>query len=152
MDPLSALSIAASIAQFIQFGGSLVSKSCQLYRRGALVDHTECENAVKRLFELTENLNTPSRGLDGPPSPESQALEDICGNCTKLSKELLSQLDQLRVDEKYKFRRWKSFRQALRSVCSKDKVDDLARRIADCREELNSHLIVSIRYATFYYF
>jgi hypothetical protein len=75
------------------------------------------------------------------------ALEDIYGKYTRLSKELLLRLNKLHVDEKYKFRKWKSFKQALKSISSKDRVDDLARRIANCREELNSHLIVSIRYA-----
>ena len=148
MDPLSTLDIAAAVAQLVQFGGSLVSKSQQLYRHGALLDHIECGNATRRLIELTNGVRISWRELErlGDLSPDAKALEAICCVCVKLSGELLSRLEKVRLDEKSTSRKWKSFRQALKTVCMKDGVDSLARRIADCREELNSHLIVSIRY------
>jgi len=148
MDPLSALSVAASVAQFVQFASSLVSKSREIYVHGASLEHVKCESAVNRLVGLTSNIRTSSKELEdlGKLSWDAGALEVICAKCTKLSNELLSQLDKLRVDEKHKLQKWKSFRQALKSVCSKGGVDILAKEIADCREELNSHLIVSIRY------
>jgi hypothetical protein len=148
MDPFSALDIAAAVAQLVQFGGSLVSKSQQLYRHGALLDHIECGNATRRLVELTNGVRSSWRELErlGDLSPDAKALETICCVCVKLSGELLSRLEKVRLDEKSTSRKWKSFRQALKTVCMKDGVDSLARRIADCREELNSHLIVSIRY------
>ncbi|PMD67148.1 uncharacterized protein K444DRAFT_489832, partial [Hyaloscypha bicolor E] len=147
MDPLSALDIAAAVAQLVQFGGSLVSKSQQLYRHGALLDHIECGNATRRLIELTNGVRSSWRELErlGDLSPDAKALEIICCVCVKLSGELLSRLEKVQLDEKNTSRKWKSFRQALKAVCMKDGVDSLARRIADCREELNSHLIASIR-------
>src|SRR6266536_6475334 len=116
MDPLSALSIAASVAQFIQFASSLVSKSHQIYAEGALVDHVECENATKRLVNLTNEVQSSLGDLGslGKLSEDSEALRTICVRCGKLSEDLISRLSDLRVDRKH--RKWKSFRQALKSV------------------------------------
>ena len=148
MDPLSALGVAASVVQFVQFGGSLVSKSRQIYKRGTLLDHVECAAATRRLTELANDVKSSLKDLEklGNLSSDAEALKFICSRCVKLSEELLSRLERVRVDKKSKSRKWKSFRQALKSICTKDNVDSLARRIADCREELNSHLIVSIRW------
>ncbi|PMD20659.1 hypothetical protein NA56DRAFT_659659 [Hyaloscypha hepaticicola] len=63
----------------------------------------------------------------------------------KLSEALLSQLEKVRVDEKSTSRKWKSFRQALKSVSTKNGVDALAGKISDCQKELNLHLVFSIK-------
>jgi predicted RNase H-like nuclease (RuvC/YqgF family) len=152
MDPLSALGIAASVVQFVQFSGSLVSKSKQIYKHGALLDHVECETATRRLTELSTDVESSLKDLEelGSLSHDAKTLKLICSNCAKLSEELISRLEKIQVNEKSKSRKWKSFRQALKSISTKDAVDSLARRIADCRDELNSHLIVSLRYVSFW--
>jgi len=148
MDPLSALGIAASVAQFIQFGCSLVSKSRQLYHNGALPDYIECESATTRLIELTSSIEDSLNDLEALEklSTDSEALRVICTNCIKLSKDLLARLDDLRLDDKNKSKKWKSFRQALKSVSSKGRLDRIAGKLAECREELNHHIVISIRY------
>lgn len=140
--------VAASVVQFVQFGGSLVSKSRQIYKQGALLGHIECGNATQRLTGLANDVKGSLKDLEklSDLSSDAKALKVICQNCVNLSEELLSRLDKVRLDEGNKSRKWNSFRQALKSVCTKDGVDSLAKRIADCREELNSHLILSIRY------
>jgi len=145
MDPLSALGIAAAVAQFLQFAGSLVSGSQQIYAAGALVDHIECENATKRLDSLAKEIHSSLGDLGslGTLSNDAEALRVICVRCSKLSDELIAQLGELRVDGKH--RRWSSFKQALRSVCKKDKIDGIAANLASCKEELTQHLIDSIR-------
>jgi hypothetical protein len=147
MDPLSALGVAASVMQFVQFGSSLVSKSRQLYTQGALLDHVECGRATTRLQELAGKLATHVNELEslGILSSDSKALQAICARCLELSTDLLSRLSEIKVDEKQKARGWKSFRQALKSVCSKDKIDGIAGKLLACREELNSHLITCIK-------
>jgi hypothetical protein len=145
MDPLSALGVAASVAQFVQFGASLVSKSRQIYRQGALLDHIECGHATRRLTEVANDVKKSLKDLEylGEPSSDAKELERICRNCVKPSEELLFRLEKVRLNEKNTFRKWKSLRQALKTVCMKDGVDSLSRRIADCRNELNTHLIAS---------
>lgn len=64
MDPLSALGIVAAVAQFLQFAGSLVSDAKQIYAKGSLVNHVECENATKRLSSLTKEIQGSMCELD----------------------------------------------------------------------------------------
>lgn len=82
-------------------------------------------------------------GSLGKLSEDSEALKVICLRCGKLSEDLISRLGDLRVDGKY--RKWKSFRQALKSVCTKDRIEAIATKLTSCKEELNQHLIASIR-------
>lgn len=51
IDPLSALSVAASIVQFAEFAGKIVSKGKELYSStsGALRENEETESATERL-------------------------------------------------------------------------------------------------------
>jgi hypothetical protein len=60
MDGLSALSVAASVAQFLEFGCSLVSKSKEIYPSvdGALPRNISTEDATRRLIELSEVIKS----------------------------------------------------------------------------------------------
>jgi hypothetical protein len=150
MDGLSVLSVAASVAQFIQFGCSLVSKSRQIYQsaNGLPVQQIEAALAAKRLTELSERVKisrqVESRGSRGV-STDDQALEAICEGCISVSKELLSKLNKLKVEGGQKYRKFKSFRQALKSVWSKEAVNEAAQRLKAFQTELDVHLLVSLR-------
>jgi hypothetical protein len=112
MEPLSALSIAAAVVQFVDFGSSLVSKSHEIYKsaQGASISQVESEHAVRRLLGLNETLKA-SQAKNGQVhgSNEAQALKTICDNCVDLSNELLTRFDKLRVHDSDKYCRWKSF-------------------------------------------
>lgn len=58
MDPLSALSVAAAVVQFVDYGTRLVSKTRELYKstQGALTTNIELEAASKRVQYLTTPL------------------------------------------------------------------------------------------------
>jgi hypothetical protein len=83
MGGLSALSAAASVAQFIEFGCSLITKSKEIYNstHGALIRQVEIESATQRLVELSERIKT-SAHLHTSPDPsivaDNQALSAIC--------------------------------------------------------------------------
>jgi hypothetical protein len=143
MDGLAALSVAASVPQFIEFGCSLVSKSKEICRSagGGLIQQIKAESATKRLVELSgrikesaalENQNT------GCASQEDQALQVICDGCVSVSNELLSKLEKLKVKDGQKHRKYKSFRQALKSVWSEGAVDDVANRLSAFRKEMDT--------------
>jgi hypothetical protein len=133
-----------------KFGSNLVSKTRQIYSQGALSDHVECESATRRLVELTKQITNSLTDLGslGALSLDSQALQKICENCVELSNELLSRRADLHVDETHKARKWKSFRQALKTVWSKKNIDDISGRLRACKDELNLHLIMVIKYVS----
>ena len=122
MDPLSALSVAASTVQFVDFGCRLFSDVKEVYNSadGALIDHTQSENAATRLSNLTEGLKASLRAKkDGWLVPGGQALEAICHGCIEVASELQSVFQKLRINYGTKHRRWESFRKALLSVWSR---------------------------------
>jgi hypothetical protein len=152
MDGLSALSVAASVAQFIQFGASLVSKSKEIYQsaNGIPIQQAEAVTAAARLADLSQRIKLARqiepRGTRGN-SVDERALEAICDGCITVSQALISKLDKLKVDDAQKYRKFKSFRQALKSVWSKGAVDEIARRLIAFQKELDQHLLVSLRQA-----
>ena len=180
MDPLSALSLAGNVAQFIEFGCSLVSKTRQIYKsaNGATISQVETAIATRRLLELTRRLKSSLEDKivpELPPAPdttaeeglEGEALEakklenkalaaewesaksfeaicKICDSCVSLSNELLARLKKLEVQEGEKHRKFKSLRQALKSVWSSTEICAIAKRLESLRKELNDHLTISL--------
>jgi hypothetical protein len=139
MDRLSALSVAASVAQFLEFGCSLVSKSKEIYRsaEGASSQQIEVEAATKRLVELSARIKAGA---------EDQTLQAVCDGCVSVSQILLAKLEKLKVrDGGQSLRKYKSFRQALKSVWSKGSLDDIAKRLKTYQNEMDAHVLVSLR-------
>jgi hypothetical protein len=60
MDPFSALSVAASVVQFLDFGCQVVSKAKAINRSadGVSIDHAQSEAAAKRLVHLAEGMKS----------------------------------------------------------------------------------------------
>lgn len=160
MDPLTAVGLAASILQFVQFGGSLLSKAHQIHTSalGALPDHIDCEKVTIRLIDLAEKLKDSLKNDFGDAQPLSSAitssrmtphaekLREICNDCIGVSGILLERLERLRWNETDKRRKWKSLRQALKSVWSKSDLDTIAARLLGYERELELHLCAEIRY------
>ena len=150
MDGLSALSVTASVAQFIQFASSLLDEGREIYNsvEGLPLRQVESFTTAKRLVELSERIKV-SRQVDRPgvrdlPRDE-RALEAICDGCISVANELTSRLKGLKVQEAQRFRGFKSFRQALKNMWSKEAVDDIERRLNGFQRELDVHLLVSLR-------
>jgi hypothetical protein len=77
MDPLSALSVAANIVQFVVYGIDIVSKGNQLCKSadGALAENVELETASLRLQRLSGtvqgSLNQAHQGVSNGMSAPS---------------------------------------------------------------------------------
>jgi hypothetical protein len=72
-------------------------------------------------------------------------MEKICEACVKLSKELVDRLEKLKVPDGHPHRKWKSFRQTLKTVWSKEKIEEVATKLAKLRTELDTHVIFSLK-------
>ena len=150
MDGLSALSVAASVAQFLEFGCSLVSKSKEIYRsvEGTLPGNNSTEETTKRLIKLSEGIRSGlALGSQDPLliSKEDDTLRSICDGCIAASNTLLSKLEMLKVQDGQKMRSYKSVRQALKSVWSQKSLDELAERLQHFRTEMDGHVLLSLR-------
>jgi hypothetical protein len=148
LDPLSALSVAASVVQFVDFGTQILSKGKKLYKSvdGALPENIELEAAAVRLQSLTVPIKSSLRSASQSFLSETeQALEDICKGCVDVSDELVPLLELLKLSEGNKHRKWKSCRQALKSMRSKEEIGEVASRLERFRNELGTHVLISLR-------
>ena len=137
LDPLSALSVVASVFQVVNFASSIISKGRYLYKSsdGALRENAEAETVKVRLRELTENIGLASVRTQAT-NPEELRLHEICIETKSISEELYLHLIKLKVSRGHEGRKWKSFRQALKTVWSKPDLDRLAGRLAEFRNSL----------------
>ncbi|PMD33834.1 hypothetical protein L207DRAFT_535085 [Hyaloscypha variabilis F] len=148
LDPLTALSVAGNIVQFVDFSIKLVARGTELYNSadGASIGNAELEVIANDLQELNSRLQ-PS-----PPAPDTvktnwtadTALHKLTEQCSTVAGELLQALNRLKV-EGTSNRRWKSVRQALKALMKKDEVDAIVQRLQHFRDELNLHILVSMR-------
>jgi hypothetical protein len=149
LDPMSALSIAASAVQFVDFARIIVCKSKDLYRSTdeVLKENKQTETVAIRLRELAESIGVPPTEppLNSNSSLLISHLQTICIDCDSISTELLQRLHQLKVPDQLKHRKWRSFRQALKSVWSKWEIDSMAKRLSDLRADLETEVLVLLR-------
>jgi len=147
MDPITALGLAANVAQFIEFGLGIVSKGQQLYRAGSTVYHTTLQSVASDLELLTSELqrNLKTVTASKPLGIDDEALKTLCEDCSKTATELIEVLEELKVDTRQQKRVWKSVRQALKSVWKKEGVDALVERLLQYRDQINTRILMTMR-------
>jgi hypothetical protein len=148
LDPISALSLAGNIVQFIDFSSKIVSKGRRIYLSadGALPKNLELEVVANDLAALAHGLKfNPSRYVTEDLADEENALQTMSEECDKIAEELLRRLEGLKVKSHAKQRGWKSLRQALKSVWSKEELDELSERLFLFRDQLQFHILISMK-------
>ncbi len=148
LDPLTALGIASNAAQLAEFSSRLMSRGHQIYKSadGALAENRELEAITNGLLKLNYTLTNSLEAdeLHRSLLDDEQDLKAICEGCESVAIELINALRKLKVGGKH--RKWKSFRQALKTIWSKEKIDDLTKRLECYRKQLDTHVLVSLRY------
>lgn len=139
METLAVISLVGNVVQFVDFSSKLISKSVQPYQTSdcVLTENINTEMATNHLILLNSKLENAASTIG------DKALEVLCKSCSAVAVELLGTLDKLKVHGGKE--KWKSMRQAVRSLWSEEKIQDIERRLASFREELNLHVIVDLR-------
>jgi hypothetical protein len=80
MEPFSALAVATSIIQFLDFSAKVVSKGNLLRKSatGALAENDEIEGLAVRLQGMAEGLKPSAHTLQLSQTQSDQALQTIC--------------------------------------------------------------------------
>tara|TARA_R110002003_G_scaffold502_9_gene20108 strand:- start:436 stop:912 length:477 start_codon:yes stop_codon:yes gene_type:complete len=151
LDPLTALGIAANVVQFIDFTIRIIAKSNDIYQSasGSLIEHDDMNKVTLDLSALSTKLRdsvavtAPNAGL----TLDEQALHDLSKGCLETSQELTKALQRLQNNGKTS--RFRSFRQALKTVWSKDDIKELERRVGMYKEELTFRIVVGLRFVTY---
>ena len=148
LDPLTALSVAGNVVQFVDFTTKLLSKSRKIYNsaNGALVENMELEAVARNLMELSSRISEAfrSKADDVQLTWEDRNLQTLCENCGAVAEEILALLGKLKLHSKHG--KWDSFRKALKTVGSENELDGLMRRLEMYRKQLDTLLLASLRY------
>lgn len=148
LDPLTALSLAGNVVQFVDFGTKILTKSLLLIRRDRDEPDvvTELEKAVTYLKDLCVKLSQPflSDVLSSSEAAEREPLEQLCGASIALAGQLLNRLDKVKVEGKH--RKWKCFREAVKWAWNEDELEHLVQRLSSLRQIVEMHVLVGLRY------
>jgi len=144
LDPMSAL----SLVEFVEFSSKIISKGCRIYLSadGALPKNLELEVITNQLSQLTKKIrhsDIPSDEKD--LGDEEKSLQIMSHECSKIADELLKRLEKLKVKSDAKHRGWKSLRQALKSVWSKEELNELSERLDRFRNQLQFRILASMK-------
>jgi hypothetical protein len=168
LDPLTAVSLAASIVQLAHFVRQTFSDAHEIYKSvdGGLVRNAELELVSRRLRELANELQTRmpeeveelKKIPDQKPLPTKQELAaidawnrrvaidnqllELVSEAQSISSELRSQLDKL----KSRGGQWASIRKAILSAWTQADLKKCEDRLEKIRCEIDTNLLASGRY------
>ena len=147
MDPLSAVSLAGNIIQFVEFGSNLVCGSVNIYKSadGTTSVNSELELITEDLTGLCSKLIRPRNPAEEPALPKAELdLLKLSRLCVKLGREFLEMLESLKVNGRN--RRWDSVRQALKTQWKAKDIEEYRQRLDNFRSEIACHLLSILRY------
>jgi hypothetical protein len=129
----------------------LLSEARELYKSttGALSTNEELELVTSDLHAIVtrfrQHVQVPELGSS---AADRQLLKDnfnrSCDAAAKVAEDLLGRLEKLKVKGKHKA--WKSFRQAVKTAWTTEEVAALRNRLSDFKAELETHVLLSLRY------
>ena len=146
MDPLTALSLAGTIVQFVQFAAQIVQATVS----GASPVQEDLETRTLALRDLIAKLrrqqlsgNASTSFVFRADSPD-KTLQILCDGCAAIAEELLARLDRLKVEGKHKM--WKNFKKAIESQWSQNELKSLSSRLTEYRTALDTHVLINLKY------
>lgn len=145
MDPLTCLSVAGTVVQFVDFASKLISKGHELYKAGELSVYEKVALATNDLLDLNTKLQKPlySDGALHCVTKDEADLQDLCNASSELAKELLERLGRLKITDKYNVTR--SLRKAFRSVWEGKELGELEDRLERLRSAIDTRILASLR-------
>jgi hypothetical protein len=142
-EAIARLSLAANIAQFVDYAARLVSKAQELYHSASGLLEEDVE-----LVEITADLDVLNRRILSSSGDsrlnESSGLCGFVDTCLQLSTQLreLIQSTGLGPGER---RKWKSVKKSLHSLLRRNEVRDIESRLRRVREHICFHITVLLR-------
>ncbi|KAF2801832.1 uncharacterized protein BDZ99DRAFT_552523 [Mytilinidion resinicola] len=144
MEPLSALSLATSVVQFVDFSSKLISGSIEIYKStsGQLEQHNDLKAVTKSLSRLTAKLEKSDFATIEQSSTNTEEIVNLCKDCRQTAKELTDILLKLKLQKATKR---ESVVVALKSIWGREKLEDLQHRLDGYRQQLVLLILVALR-------
>lgn len=145
MDPLTCLSVASNVVQFVDFTLKIYSETRQLYKDGQLEVHAQTAKATKDLSNFSKEMARPIRaeGENRGLTENEMELEAICKDCSKLADDMVTRLKKFDITGKGGV--LKSVGQVLKSMWSTKELAATEKKLARYRDMMDSRLLGSLR-------
>ena len=149
LDPLSALSLAAAIVQFVDYSTKIVLGAAEIHASatGSLTKHVDLSSITTDLSGISDNLVIDDQDQSKTYSKDERALSGLATQCRDVANKLLTTLEDLNVKGPHK--KWKSVRQALLSVWRESEIRDIRKRLDTFRNQLTTRLVATLKYGPF---
>ena len=147
LDPLTALSIACSVIQIVDFGCKLVSQTQEVYQaaNGGTKDNvTESDivNDIKTLYrELAKKDDDFQRSSD-----DDIALGKLVDACNREATSLLELLAGLEAPKGAT--KWVSFMKAIKIARKRGQVEGIETRLRKIQRQIDSRLQIMMKYVS----
>jgi hypothetical protein len=149
MDPLSALSLAGNVIQFVDFGTQLFSKTCELYKSpvGTLKANDEIRLITTDLEVLVKKLRQSLCSSEENQENDGHwnDFQKICDEAADVAEELLQRLETLKLNKDSKHPVWSSVKVAVQSLWNEKEIKSLSKRLTRLKEVLETKVLFSIR-------
>jgi hypothetical protein len=137
MDPLTAIGLASSIVQFIDFSTKLIHGAKEIYdsAAGATEENQRLENVTAEMQTLSLKLLPPQGAQQ---TDDERALSRLAAECKILSDQILALLKSIKPRDLGSKRQ--SVWAALKSKWNEREKQELEERLKNCRSQLEIQL------------
>ncbi|KAF2498230.1 hypothetical protein BU16DRAFT_480997, partial [Lophium mytilinum] len=144
MEPLSALSLATSVVQFVDFSSKFICGSMEIYNsKGGQTDKlNDLEEVTKSLAEIASELEESDSSDLSSSSKNANEIVKIATECRGAATQLCNVLSKLKLQ---KVTKRESILVTLKSLWGREKVEDLRNRLDGYRQQLIILLLVAMR-------
>lgn len=132
MDPLSALSLAGTVVQFIQAAGSLITSTQQIHRSasGASEEIEWLDATYGSLSKFNDQL------LQGCQTGIDDQIKSLAETCRSDCQQLMTIVENVKLQHGRKRHWWSSARKALRQAWKLDDIARIEQRIASVQRTI----------------
>src|ERR1700722_10154766 len=102
MDPLTCLSVASNVLQFVDFSFKILSGTLELYEDGQLAVHEQTARAIKDLSNFSTQMHRSVRieGSFRALTENELELETLCKECGVLADDMILRLNKFKSPER----------------------------------------------------
>lgn len=142
MDPFTAFSLIETVFQFLDCGSRFIFLARSLYQTGSDPPET-----YDHLVKIAKDFETILPELKDAKSANDKDLAHLAVECSKTVMRLSSILQ--RVTATHSVRKRDAMKAAFRLMYKKDEISSLQDQLGSFRDQINLHLLISLRSAYF---
>ena len=145
MDPLTAIGLASSIVQFVDFSTKLIHGAREIY--DSVSGETEENRSLEAVVSEMERLSSKLLSPNNPQQTEDErALCRLAAECNILSDQILGLLEKIKPKDA-KSKRQSAWAAVKNKLHEREKLE-LEKRLENCRSQLELQLNFLTRFHT----